>query len=487
MLTVTQITEIENIVDRAGIFYSHLRDDLIDHICCDIEEGVSSGLSFFEALERVRQKFGIQTLKNIQQDTLYLTDLKYRKMKNTSKITGNIALAQIAIGALFKIMHWPGAGALLTLGFFALIAIFYPTAIFIHYKETKASKGKKFLHISALIGGIAFMAGVLFKIMHWPGAAPLLEAGWLIISLIFLPVLLIIKRQQSNSSREKTLFTFGVIAIVVYNLANLFKIMHYPGAGALFIFGSVLLVVFFIFIAVNKKFGEENYVTGKFIFLITTALYFILFSTLLALNVSKNVLDNFNRTAEQTTKANEYLNTKSEQYFTKISNTSMGSSAIQLKSAGDTVLETLEEMKIQMVMLSHNCSAKEAKNKIDTLSQIFARDNWQVVEEVALVNRNAAKLRTQINTFSQCVTELNPNDITSDLLKMPDPHAEIHYTTSWDTLYFYRTTLIGALSTLSQLEKDVRQVQLDTYREIYVRQFIAEKESTGQDSITKIN
>ncbi|MFO7830118.1 MAG: hypothetical protein R6V23_15960, partial [Bacteroidales bacterium] len=57
-LTQEQLLTVNEIVSNSDITYSHLPDDLIDHICCDIESEMSVGLSFNKALERVQCKFG---------------------------------------------------------------------------------------------------------------------------------------------------------------------------------------------------------------------------------------------------------------------------------------------------------------------------------------------------------------------------------------------------------------------------------------------
>ena len=113
ILNLENIDMLKREIGKAGLTFSHLQDDLIDHVCCDVEYEMQKGLSFMKAFEKVRAKIGIGGLERIQQDTLYLIDKKYRIMKNTMKISGVIATIMMAIGSLLKIEHWPGAGVLL--------------------------------------------------------------------------------------------------------------------------------------------------------------------------------------------------------------------------------------------------------------------------------------------------------------------------------------------------------------------------------------
>ncbi|HOT88540.1 MAG TPA: hypothetical protein PL028_03230, partial [Bacteroidales bacterium] len=128
-LTSANIEIIIAEVSKANISFSHLRDELIDHICCEVENEMQNGISFENAFEKVKKIIGNKGLKKVQENTLFLIDKKYRFMKRIMKIFGLISLLMITVGALFKIQHWPGAGPLMVLGFFLLGAIFFPSAL----------------------------------------------------------------------------------------------------------------------------------------------------------------------------------------------------------------------------------------------------------------------------------------------------------------------------------------------------------------------
>ena len=87
-LSIENIERISRDVRRQEITFSHLLDELIDHICCDVENEMQNGLTFLEAYRRVKQKMHPRRLKEIQEETLYAVDTKYRNMKNTMKISG---------------------------------------------------------------------------------------------------------------------------------------------------------------------------------------------------------------------------------------------------------------------------------------------------------------------------------------------------------------------------------------------------------------
>src|SRR5665647_899208 len=168
-MNLRHIDQISRDIRQLEISFSHLMDELIDHVCCDVEYEMLQGLDFSDAYRKVKKKIGSRGLKEVQEETLYAVDTKYRKMKNTMKISGIAGTILFGFAALFKIQHWAGAGILMTLGALALAFIFLPSALNVLWKETRNTK-KLFLFISAFLFGTCFIAGTLFKIQHWPGA-----------------------------------------------------------------------------------------------------------------------------------------------------------------------------------------------------------------------------------------------------------------------------------------------------------------------------
>ena len=51
------------------------------------EQEMAEGLDFPDAYRRVKEKIGYRRLKEIQEETLYAVDTKYRNMKKTMKIS----------------------------------------------------------------------------------------------------------------------------------------------------------------------------------------------------------------------------------------------------------------------------------------------------------------------------------------------------------------------------------------------------------------
>jgi len=94
-LSLSDIEQIAGDIRRQEISFSLLLEDLIDHVCCDVENEMQKGLNFSEAYRRVKQKMGSRRIKEIQEETLYAVDTKYRYMKNTPGYEGMAEAAPI--------------------------------------------------------------------------------------------------------------------------------------------------------------------------------------------------------------------------------------------------------------------------------------------------------------------------------------------------------------------------------------------------------
>lgn len=94
----------------------------------------------------------------------------------------SIAIAGYILGILFKMLHWPGANVLLVSSGILLVI----TLAFLLVRERGPITVR--LHLPAMLLGslMAVVTGGLFKIMHWPGANMLLMTGLIVCAVWFL-------------------------------------------------------------------------------------------------------------------------------------------------------------------------------------------------------------------------------------------------------------------------------------------------------------
>ena len=284
-ISLHNIDQIINDIRNEEISFSHLPDDLIDHVCCDVEYEMQTGLDFHQAYQRVKQKIGSpRRLREIQEETLYSVDSKYRKMKNTMKFSAIAGTILFGFAALFKIQHWPAAGILLTSGALTLAFVFMPSAIGVLWKETH-NKNKLFLYLSGFVTGFLFITGTLFKIQHWPVAGILLLGSVVTAVFMFLPALLSDRLNDKEMSNKRPVYILGTAGAIFYILGMFFKIQHWPAASVLMVLGLIILGLVVLPWYTWLSWKNETNVSAVFIFIVLGSLMIFVPGALININL----------------------------------------------------------------------------------------------------------------------------------------------------------------------------------------------------------
>lgn len=133
-------------------------------------------------------------------------------MRQKIYLIGIIDTFIILTGAIFKIMHWPGAGILMTFGFAALVLIFIPMALINNYRSGD-NKEYLSLYIVTWLTCLVVFTSMIFKIQHWPGAGVGLLIAMPFPYLFFLPVFLIVTRKNQNFNIYNTVCVLLLLVI----------------------------------------------------------------------------------------------------------------------------------------------------------------------------------------------------------------------------------------------------------------------------------
>jgi hypothetical protein len=187
-LSDSQTDYILNDIRRRGVEMEDLQLNLLDHICCIIEQNLKEGEDFEAFYKKTIPKFFKQDLWEIEQETItLLTFNNYYAMKKTMITSGAISVALLLGGSFFKIMHWPGAGMMLVLGIGILTFLFLPLMFLLKAKEASTGRARLVAGLGTLVG-ILLCLSTLFKLMHWPGASILWITTSAVSILLFVPL-----------------------------------------------------------------------------------------------------------------------------------------------------------------------------------------------------------------------------------------------------------------------------------------------------------
>lgn len=212
-LTEEQIAFIENDIKVRGITSPDLSIDLLDHICCVIENELDGYRNFDTVYQETLLLFGEKGLKEIQDETNRLLTFKhYYIMNSTMKISGYISSLMILSGAFFKFNHWPGANVLMLVGVFLLTVLFLPLLFILKFKESAESNRSVALSITGFVAAFLICIGIFFKIMHWPGAQFMIISGGVLLLLGYLPIYFISIYKNTTNKLNSTATVILIIA-----------------------------------------------------------------------------------------------------------------------------------------------------------------------------------------------------------------------------------------------------------------------------------
>jgi len=187
-LSDQQIDYILNDISARGVELESLQQNLLDHICCVIENNLEENGDFENFYQKTVKTFYKDALWEIEEETLQLLTYKnYYTMKKIMIYSGTFSVVGFIAGSIFKMMHWPGASAILLLAMITISFVFLPLLFVLKSREVSTLKDKMMIAIGTIFG-ILFSLSSLFKIMHWPGANLMWFIALALLLFVFIPL-----------------------------------------------------------------------------------------------------------------------------------------------------------------------------------------------------------------------------------------------------------------------------------------------------------
>lgn len=186
-ITDEQIDYMLHDIKQRGVDIEDLQCNLLDHLCCIIEQELEENGDFEQFYLATIQQFYRKELREIQDETINLLTFKnYYAMKKAMIVSGTTAAAAFVAGSVFKMMYWPGASALLILGIGMFSLVFLPLLLALKAREVQTT-AQKFVLAIGCCTATAFALAILFIVQHWPGANILLFGSLGIAAFVLLP------------------------------------------------------------------------------------------------------------------------------------------------------------------------------------------------------------------------------------------------------------------------------------------------------------
>ncbi len=100
---------------------------------------------------------------------------------------------------------------------------------------------------------VCLIAGIMFKIQHWPGANILV-----ILSAVGMLVSLGMAFQEGRGEMPTRIFYVLNITLAVFIIGAIFRFMHWPGKNIIGSIGYILAVIMTVVLALNKDVFSIN-------------------------------------------------------------------------------------------------------------------------------------------------------------------------------------------------------------------------------------
>ncbi len=162
-----QLQAIREYLNKQGMTFEPLQDEMLDHISCDIEGLMQNGSSFEDAWQKVLHEIPPKQLHTIQIETMETIN----KKETLSKWFAYLSFVLLFAGSAFKLLKLPGAGQLVIASLAAIVVALFSGSISGVYWNREKKGG--WLLLGIILSISLFLASFTFQILHLPGATEL--------------------------------------------------------------------------------------------------------------------------------------------------------------------------------------------------------------------------------------------------------------------------------------------------------------------------
>ena len=325
---------------------------------------------------------------------------------------------------------------------------------------------KNKIYIFGIVLLILFTLGAIFKINHWPGAGIAISVSLVLFSVVFCPMALV----SAYRAERKHAFVYiaGGITIAINFVGALFKIMHWPGAGIMLTIGIVVPFIIFLpaFLIYQGKKGVRN--IKNLILVLFLLVYISAMDALMALNVSRGIIDDALFVNDHYTLLSAYYQGSTQDHLSDLDSADLTRGKM-LAEKTDHLVSEINQLKETLVIAvsKDNDEAVNKESGID-FHQLKGKDNWNVSSHVMIGEKRALDLKQSINEYKHFLNEITENQQVAFIDKYLDTddfewEGDVY---SWEKIHFEGAMLVWAINHLTSLEFRVRMIEAEIAEEM---------------------
>lgn len=176
-------------LQQEGIRNRRLADDLLDHVCCHMEQQMNEGVAFDTAYTHAVKDVYPNGAKEIEFELFFIMNFnKQVSMKKAIFLIGFVSVFLLSSGTMFKTMHWPAASILLFSGFSMLALTMILLGVYVFRFSPMQSSSSRLRTVIGAVSLLLIAVGFIFKTLHMPGANVMYGLGTILLNFIFLPI-----------------------------------------------------------------------------------------------------------------------------------------------------------------------------------------------------------------------------------------------------------------------------------------------------------
>ena len=213
-------------------------------------------------------------------------------------------------------------------------------------------------------------------------------------------------------------------------------------------------------------------------------MYLVLLA-LLALNVSKDVLDAFVLVDEGLTKTTENFASKNEVYYREFDRAAAENEekagpwkaqALEVKHRSDELYQYIQDLKLELVTQTEGEDTDAIRNGIIIGDSIGGKDNTDKPAEIMIGPNNDGKandLRQALDEFREFLFSIVSEesvDVRNSIagsLDTSDPPPKEGEILNWQHQYFEHLPLIAVITIMSKMQSDVRNAESEALEYLY--------------------
>lgn len=395
-----QVDFILNDIRARGVDMEDLQYNLLDHICCIIEQNLEPGGDFEDFYQKTIPRFYKHGLWEVEEEAILLLTFK-------------------------------------------------------HYYSMK-----KIMYVSGLAASLLMIAGIIFKFMHWPGAAVMLVLSIPVISLVFLPTFFILKAREKHDTRDKAMMGIGAIPAIFIAMGILFKVMHWPGANMLGGIAIAIMAIFipvYFFTGIRKPEKKADTIVSTVLMVVGTGLFLTLLNTRPGNTIEHTSMladEDLLTTYEQVSRQNAAMYA------------SMPKDSSKLAEVGDrcrSLCAQIDSLKLRVARATEGMPLKElhftaldkSGNYDEPTAILFTFAEPAPSPTMLDIKKQLRQLNEMVESrFKQKIALIDLSDKPCDRVKGM---------ASWEVNHFYHTPLCVVLRNFTQLQLDIRRIEAGCY------------------------